>query len=223
MLFLAVFCGSLAEYQLEHKIEADREFAYIQSMVEDLQKDTQNIRTARQQIKAQDLHFDTIFARYALLGKGYDRALRQGLEKVIGYREIFPVDRTRQQLLNAGGMRLIRNKAAADGIVGYNAKIKEHDKTLAVLDEAFTKFYDLSYQIQDLQLLEADRARLGEAGLALTGKNYLLQSDPAQLGYLHNRLKTYRLLRQVLIRRMDNLENSAIELMALLKKEYDLD
>jgi hypothetical protein len=25
MLFLAVFCGFLAEYQLEHKIERDRE------------------------------------------------------------------------------------------------------------------------------------------------------------------------------------------------------
>ena len=31
MLFLAVFCGFLAEYQLEHKIEKDRGKQYIRS------------------------------------------------------------------------------------------------------------------------------------------------------------------------------------------------
>ncbi|MGB3155835.1 MAG: hypothetical protein WBB06_14610, partial [Chitinophagaceae bacterium] len=40
MLFLAVFCGFLAEYQLEHKIEKDREKQFMQTMVEDLKSDT---------------------------------------------------------------------------------------------------------------------------------------------------------------------------------------
>jgi hypothetical protein len=38
MLFLAVFCGFLAEYQLEHKIEKDRELQYIRSLYEDLKE-----------------------------------------------------------------------------------------------------------------------------------------------------------------------------------------
>ncbi len=40
MLFLAVFCGFLAEYQLEHKIERDREKIYMQNMLDDLKADT---------------------------------------------------------------------------------------------------------------------------------------------------------------------------------------
>jgi len=40
MLFLAVFCGFLAEYQLEHKIEKDREKQYSQTLYEDLKADT---------------------------------------------------------------------------------------------------------------------------------------------------------------------------------------
>src|SRR6186713_1758493 len=40
MLFLAVFCGFLAEYQLEHKIESDRGKQYVLSMYEDLKMDT---------------------------------------------------------------------------------------------------------------------------------------------------------------------------------------
>ena len=38
MLFLAVFCGFLAEYQLEHKIERDKEVVYMKNMLEDLKK-----------------------------------------------------------------------------------------------------------------------------------------------------------------------------------------
>src|SRR5574339_647907 len=45
MLFLAVFCGFLAEYALEHKIEADREKQYALSMVEDLKLDTAALNT----------------------------------------------------------------------------------------------------------------------------------------------------------------------------------
>ncbi|MCF8429930.1 MAG: hypothetical protein K9G64_07335, partial [Bacteroidia bacterium] len=35
MLFMAVFCGFLAEYQLEHKIEKEREIQYIYSLIND--------------------------------------------------------------------------------------------------------------------------------------------------------------------------------------------
>src|SRR6188768_2183347 len=40
MLFLAVFCGFLAEYQLEHVVEHNREKEYIESMVNDLKTDS---------------------------------------------------------------------------------------------------------------------------------------------------------------------------------------
>ena len=40
MLFLAVFCGFLAEYQLEHMIERDREEQLIRSLVNDIKADT---------------------------------------------------------------------------------------------------------------------------------------------------------------------------------------
>lgn len=40
MLFLAVFCGSLAEYQLEHKIERDRAHELAKSFYEELKADS---------------------------------------------------------------------------------------------------------------------------------------------------------------------------------------
>ena len=43
MLFLAVFCGFLAEYQLEHKIEKDRAKELAKSFYEELKNDSANI------------------------------------------------------------------------------------------------------------------------------------------------------------------------------------
>ena len=43
MLFLAVFCGFLAEYQLEHKIERDRAKQLARSFYEELKNDSANV------------------------------------------------------------------------------------------------------------------------------------------------------------------------------------
>ena len=43
LLFLAVSCGFLVEYQLEHKIDKDRKKQYMRSMVKDLVPDVRNI------------------------------------------------------------------------------------------------------------------------------------------------------------------------------------
>lgn len=43
MLFLAVFCGFLAEYQLEHKIERDRAKELARSFYEELKSDSVNV------------------------------------------------------------------------------------------------------------------------------------------------------------------------------------
>src|SRR3990170_6601270 len=45
MLFLAVFCGFLTEYQLEHYVEKERATGLIASLITDLRKDTATINT----------------------------------------------------------------------------------------------------------------------------------------------------------------------------------
>ena len=45
MLFLAVFCGFLAENQREHMVEHQREKQYMNSLITDLKGDTALIRS----------------------------------------------------------------------------------------------------------------------------------------------------------------------------------
>jgi|GEM_PF-4693569 len=47
MLFLAVFCGFLAEYQLEHKIEKQRDKKFIQLLALNLQSDIDSIASIK--------------------------------------------------------------------------------------------------------------------------------------------------------------------------------
>jgi len=56
MLFLAVFCGFLAENQREHYVEHQREKQYINSMIEDIRSDTASspIPVAKRILKRND-------------------------------------------------------------------------------------------------------------------------------------------------------------------------
>jgi hypothetical protein len=119
MLFLAVFCGFLAEYQLEHKIEKERGKQYTESFYEDLKKDTARLGYL--------VGFETNkIASLNKLQECYDSILKN--EQPASFLEImknslsntpFLMDgRTLRQLTNAGGFRLLQ-KEDADSIISY--------------------------------------------------------------------------------------------------------
>ena len=123
MLFLAVFCGFLAEYQLEHTIENQREKKYILSMIEDAQTDTANIQAAldlnRKRILSLDSMAKSCFS-YGYAGIS-DSVLYHFLPRCWRHPDFAsPTERTMLQLKNAGGMRLISKKIAADFIIAYD-------------------------------------------------------------------------------------------------------
>ena len=120
MLFLAVFCGFLAEYQLEHKIERDREKKFIQTFIEDLKIDTaaisNNLRfrqTKRNQIDS----LITLLNEQKI--KGYENELYYLGRTLVRTSRFQSNDRTITQLRFSGSLRLIRNEDAADSIISY--------------------------------------------------------------------------------------------------------
>src|ERR1044071_643211 len=62
MLFLAVFCGFLAENQREHFIEHKREKEYIRSMLEDLRLDTVEFAVEDKDREAAIIMYDSLIA-----------------------------------------------------------------------------------------------------------------------------------------------------------------
>src|SRR5205814_8436768 len=60
MLFLAVFCGFLAENFREHKIEKERELQFIRTLKEDLAEDTIVLSGSSEALKGNVVRMDSL-------------------------------------------------------------------------------------------------------------------------------------------------------------------
>src|SRR5688572_26349633 len=124
MLFLAVFCGFLAEYELEHVIEHHREKQYIKSFAEDLRADSIYLQDRIDFVNRRIVMQDSLIALLNAVKKPDNANDIYFLARSIARYFPFNVnDRTIIQLRNAGGMRLIKNKKASDSIVGYYQRV----------------------------------------------------------------------------------------------------
>ena len=121
MLFLAVFCGFLAENQREHMIENQREKKYIRSLYEDLKRDSIEL--------ANDIDYRyglSESARYLIaeLDKAAtitytDSIYNQAYHLTANPRFEYS-NATIEQLKNSGLLRLIRKQGVVDSIVAYD-------------------------------------------------------------------------------------------------------
>jgi len=222
MLFLAVFCGFLAEYQLEHKIEKDREKQYIISMIEDLSSDTAQLVYVIERFKNHDKNLDTALDLFPGIALGYNAILRRNIKVVGGFPDFIKSDRTMQQLKNSGGMRLIRRQKAADGITGYDLAIRDLEIDVAGLVDIFNDIRKSRNEIFDDEALEADKKIKTEAELELEKKNYLLRTDKPLLGRFNNEIRHFKKVSNQVWKREEKLKTQAVELIAILKKEYHL-
>ena len=126
MLFFAVFCGFLAEYQLEHVIEHQREQKYAESLIQDLETDTVHLEAYINLRKEKRIMMDSLML---LLSTGKHKQF--GNEAYFFARHVFSgppfisTDGTMQQLKNAGNLRLIKNENIINNILAYDASVKE--------------------------------------------------------------------------------------------------
>jgi hypothetical protein len=123
MLFLAVFCGFLAENFREHILDRKKEKEYMISMREDLKEDTARINAALWQNNLLIQGNDSIIT--CLLGNLQDKkttemALVMYLKYGIYYYGVTFVDKTIAQLKNSGGMRLIKKESVLKKLVSYD-------------------------------------------------------------------------------------------------------
>ena len=126
MLFLAVFCGFMAENFREHKIEINREKEFINSLLFDLHRDS--LFLYNNTIKGPR----TIQYNDSLISELKKRPL-QGRENRIHYflclitegLNFRYYDRTVSQLRYAGGFRLFRNTEVSNAIMDYDVLMRE--------------------------------------------------------------------------------------------------
>ena len=226
MLFLAVFCGFLAENQREHMIEHQREKKYAESLLEDLKKDTidlasdipfwdgyiKRIDTLRNEIKkASSLRNQLLL---------YRCVIRMRLYNNFNYS-----DRTIEQLKNGGNFRLIRNKLIADSLIDYDAGIQSVLRDQEV--QSNTIWQSLNF-LQD-KLFSSDFFQFGKNDMALDSA---IKANPAllkirmgkedELFEYYNRLQYFQIMTSFRLGTNKNLIRKATNLIEMIKEEYHL-
>jgi len=185
MLFLAVFSGFLAEYQLEHMIEKERGKQYIHSFREDLCTDTTQcgIQIAELTQKESVLQnmpacFDTITGK-----TGSTDCLKEIVMHSIGFADFIYTDRTIQQLKYAGGLRLIQNKSIADSIIAYDALVRE----MHIHQEVLENQQQIAVTAHNSMIAYSSRTNR-----KITEKLILLSRDNRELNKYFNEITAFR-------------------------------
>jgi hypothetical protein len=185
MLFLAVFCGFLAEYQLEHKIEKDRELQYIRSLYEDLRE---NDKMFSQVVIAQRNRINIMDSMINMLN--YPGSIR-GNEGLLYYfarmsprlQTLTVNNRTFEQLKNSGNFRLIRKIETSNMTMGYYEKIPQIRLVEELFFGEFDHFKTIASQIFDPAVFTSMEMKDGK--IARTDQNPPLQSyDPGLIKQL---------------------------------------
>ena len=222
MLFLAVFCGFLAEYQLEHKIEKDREKQYILSILEDLREDTVVLTDNINQFNEHLLRNDTLIRllnnpdikNYGTdlyyLGRRASRSVRLAIH-----------DATIQQLKNSGGMRLIRNQKISKAIIEYYNRLVFIDYLEAIAFNEADEYRKMAIDVFDPVLFN-DIVMADNTVMRPPGNPALLTYDTKILIRLSGMVSYLRNTKLGLGKAETEMKIAAIDLIRLIKKEYHL-
>ena len=154
MIFLAVTMGFFAESIREHITDNSKEKEYIISMIEDAKTDTANFQKQIELNTFRYKRLDTLAflcLNYDASGKNDENIYRLYRYGLAHPAFVSPTERTIQQLKNAGGMRLIRKKAAVDSIILYDDLSKKLADQQAYYELYQNKSIDIGTQVMNFQ------------------------------------------------------------------------
>ena len=155
MLFLAVFCGFLAEYKLEQTIERHRETEYMELMIADLKKDTANINTMVSGNRILIAGLDSLLDLLSnpQLNKEYaKRVFANSIKYTYWYMPIQFSELTLSQLKYSGGFRLIKNHKVSNEILQYDQGLDACKYNYELLLHYYHEFETTNKQLFNMSL-----------------------------------------------------------------------
>ena len=227
MLFLAVFCGFLAENEREHLVEQRRGKQFMKMMVEDLIQDTVELSRIKQHASDIVRNIDTTLPLIYLekLTDSNIINIYKNIWQCIAVIRSDLQDRTSTQLKSAGNLRLIKRKNITDSLANYwyladilqntNQPIYEADRRVAK-DIIFSLFNFDNYtdyfpnrgikKFRKVELLDEDFATRIKLG------NYI-NSMKNQLSWTNKFVFNWTVMR---------MRQAADNLIMLIKEEYNI-
>ena len=126
MLFLAVFCGFLAENYRESLSVQKIEKEYMLSLIEDLKSDTANLKTYIAFKKDKSILMDSLERTILVEERSlFGNQIYYFARQVFDEKPFIYSDGTIQQLKNAGNLRLVQKRNIVDELLKYEKKVRE--------------------------------------------------------------------------------------------------
>jgi hypothetical protein len=225
MLFLAVFCGFLAEYRLEYKLDREKEKEFIVSLVNEMEADIVEINSIQNETDHY-MRLDTL-SRMLLNGNLSSETVKQCYRLYLNSSEMgaYVVFRrsTLTQLKSGGNMRLIRNNAVVDSILGIDGAISNIIDIQQVLEKTIydnkrlaPEIFNMSYFIKNKEWANMDES------LNSRNRFAFLTTDRVKL----NMFGTYMLFQsgnlRAYMQRINNYKDYSVRIVKFLKEEYKL-
>jgi hypothetical protein len=226
MLFLAVFCGFLAENQREHMVEHQREKQYMASLLSDLSADTAALSNGIPLKWRRIGAIDSVFLFFkehpdakTISGQLF-RTIRRTNFDARFIRNVITIN----QLKNAGGMRLVRNKQIADSISSYDQRCEVtilyndfYVENSVVGNRQFEKLFNAA------DLLPLYIANKNGAIIANIPDSVIIRINKTELNEQLNFMMLEKAYARQEIERYKELQGRAERLMDLIKKKYHLE
>jgi hypothetical protein len=223
MLFLAVFCGMLAEYQLEHIVEHNREEQYVQSFMQNIKEDTTMLAIVIKLGKEKESGIDSLLA-ITKTHMDTDSSMKKFYKWSYKTLATIPTfnsnDATSSQLRNSGGYRLIRKRGVADSLTGYD----QMNKFLIIQGGYYTSYYNqanaLWQEMIDLSVMR-DTSYIKKG--AFTDKLLpMISIEPRQKLLFNNKMVFYEGVLKNYNRVLQTMLDYATRLLVFLERKYDI-
>ncbi|MBL0232038.1 MAG: hypothetical protein IPQ08_00065 [Chitinophagaceae bacterium] len=217
MLFLAVFCGFLAENMREHQVEKERGRQYVLSFCEDLRTDTAQFRLLIAELndKSQALKTAIPCIDSFVNGSGSGYCLDDVVVHTLGFTDFIYTDRTIQQLKYAGGLRLIQDKSIVDTIIKYDAMVRQE----MIHQEVLENQQQIAQNAHNAMLGYTQLLRLRYNQRSIGNKLTLITTDKSALNKYFNEISSFGMGCNGQLRWMISLKDQASRALEFLKQK----
>jgi hypothetical protein len=228
MLFLAVFCGFLAENYREHRVEKEKANQYIESFYEDLKTDTSAISVVIKNNYDKLEGLANIFSCYDTVSKNMKATscMLELLKNSSWFYQFALTDRTLRQLENAGGFRLL-HKEDADSILQYQKTFINYqglESTLyQVTQDKLRDIYNkLVHFNTTSKMYKQPVEDLNDFAGDLSGVSVTIDAQNLLNEYF-NELFLYNKVVVAALQRLNDLKKNQIRLIGYFKNKYHFD
>src|SRR4030095_11613239 len=219
MLFLAVFCGFLAENQREHMVEHQREKQFVKSLIVDIQNDVKLIDQQnafnKEKIEKADSLIEMLNDPAAIATHSNELYY---LGRIAQRTVVFAYnDRTIEQMKNSGGFRLIRNKEEVEKIMDYYRLIKRIQSHEEIEGAELDEYKKIAIKIFDSRIFR--KMTIDTIISRISGNPSLLTNKPAILHELSGMAQYQTGSRLLIIAVKEDLKRKGLILIKFLQKE----